>query len=334
MLDILLNTKLEKMSKKILIIKTGALGDMILSSVSFKTIKKNFPHHKIYLLIKSKFIESVKDCPFFEKIFILPDGRNPVKFLNFLLILRKEKFDKIFDIQGNLKTNFYSFLIGAREKIGFYRKKTGKLFLTKGIRKRDDLNPVKYQRYFFEKIGIKTDETLEIWIEKNGEYKEFLKGNGLKERNYVVIHPVASTEWKTKRWLPDRFAKLADILIEKGEKIVFIGKERNEIEEIIKKMRNKPLNLGDETDISQLIFLIKNSKIVITTDSAPLHIGAASKVKTVGIFGPTDPKRHCPPDVTYVYKKVECSPCYKKKCDKMICMKKITVEDIMEEITK
>ncbi|MCD6220849.1 glycosyltransferase family 9 protein, partial [bacterium] len=154
----------------------------------------------------------------------------------------------------------------------------------------------------------------------------------LEKGNYILIHPVASPEWETKRWPPERFAELADILIEKGEKIVFIGKGREEIEKIIKKMKNKPLNLSDETNISQLIFIIKNSKVVITTDSAPLHIGAASRVKTIGIFGPTDPKRHCPPGVDYIYKKVECSPCYRKKCDKMICMKEIKVKDILEKI--
>ena len=321
-----------KPPQKILIIKTGALGDIILSSISFKTIKKNFSTYKIFLLTKSEFIEVVKDCPFLEKIFVLPSKKNLGEFLNFLLILRREKFRIIFDIQGNLKTNFYSFLIGAKERIGLYRKKIGKLFLTKGIRKRDDLNPVEHQRYFFEKIGIETEENLELWIKEKKEYRNFLKKYKLENGNYILIHPVASPEWKTKRWLPERFAALADILIEKGEKVVFIGKGKKEIEKIIKKMKNKPLNLSDETTISQLIFIIKNSKVVITTDSAPLHIGAASGVKTIGIFGPTDPERHCPPQVRYIYKKVPCSPCHKKKCDKMICMKEIKVKDILEKI--
>ncbi len=320
------------MVRKVLIIKTGALGDIILSSLSFKTIKKFFPESTIYLLTKGDFKSVVKNCPIFEKIFYLPAGRNFFKFLEFIWKLRKERFDIIFDLQGNLKTNFYSFLIGAKERIGLYRKKAGKIFLPKAVKKRDDLNPVEHQRYFFKKIGIETEENLELWIEEKEEYRNFLKKYKLEKGNYILIHPVASPEWETKRWLPERFAEFADILIEKGEKVVFIGKGREEIEEIIKKMKNKPLNLSDETNISQLIFIIKNSKVVITTDSAPLHIGAASRVKTIGIFGPTDPKRHCPPEVIYIYKKVECSPCYKKKCDKMICMKEIKVKDILEKI--
>jgi len=320
------------MVRKVLIIKTGAFGDIILSSLSFKTIKKNFFESKIYLLTKEEFLEAVKYSPVFNSILYFPAGRNFLNFFNFILKLRKERFDIIFDLQGNLKTNFYSFLIGAKERIGLYRKKVGKIFLTKAVKKRDDLNPVEHQRYFFKEIGIETEENLELWIEEKEEYRNFLKKYKLEKGNYILIHPGASPEWETKRWLPERFAELADILIEKGEKVVFIGKGREEIEEIIKKMKNKPLNLSDETNISQLIFIIKNSKVVITTDSAPLHIGAASGVKTIGIFGPTDPKRHCPPKVIYVYKKVECSPCYRKKCDKMICMKEIKVKDIQEKI--
>lgn len=320
------------MSDKILIIKTGAFGDIILSSLSFKTIKKNFPESKIYLLTKSVFREAVENCPLFEKIFYLPEGRNIFRFLKFISKLRKGKFNIIFDIQGNLKTNFYTFIIGAKKRTGLYRKILGKFFLTEAIKKRDDLNPVEHQKYFFKKIGIKSNEQLELWTEKKKEYENLLKKEGLEKGKYILIHPVASPEWKTKRWLPDRFAELADILIEKEKKVVFIGRGKKEIDEIINKMENKPVNFADRTNISQLLFLIKNAELLITTDSAPLHIGRAAGIKTVGIFGPTDPERHCPPGVVYIYKKVDCSPCYKKKCDKMVCMKEIKVEDVLKEI--
>ena len=94
------------------------------------------------------------------------------------------------------------------------------------------------------------------------------------------------------------------------------------------------LNLADKTNFSSLILLIKNASLLITTDSAPMHIGAACGTKTLAIFGPTDPKRHCPPNISYIYKKIPCSFCYRKKCLSMECMKEITVKDVLKKVEK
>jgi len=321
---------------KILIIKTGAFGDIILSSISFQTIKENFKEGKIYLLTKKIYKEVVEDCPIFEEVFILSENKNFFNFLKLIKRLRKLKFDIIFDLQGNLKTNFLSFLLNGEKRIGLYGKSFGKFFLTKSIKKNKCLNPISHQKYFFKEIGIEKISDLKIWIseKKEIEFDNFLKEKGLLKKSYIVIHPVASSEWKTKRWLPIRFAEVSDILINKGYKIVFIGQDKKGIKEIIKLMKNKPFDLSGETSFFQLSLLIKNSFCLLTTDSAPLHIGAVFKVKTLAIFGPTEPERHCPSGINYIYKKVSCSPCYKKICRDLNCMINITTNEVLEKLDK
>jgi lipopolysaccharide heptosyltransferase II len=324
------------MPKKILIIKTGAFGDIILSSATFQTVRKNFPADDIFLLTQETFREMVEDCPVFKKVFYLPAGRNFYRLLSLMKEIRYLKFDIVLDIQGNLKTNFYAFLTGGRKRTGLYGRWAGRIFLHRAVRKRKDINPVSHQEYFLKSLNITGTENLKIWLSdtKRRSAENILASNNLTDKKYIVIHPSASAEWRTKRWLPERFAQLADRLTEKGYTAVFIGTGEKEVADILRNMKNKSLNLSGKTDFPELTVLIENAGCLVTTDSAPVHIGAAVGTKTIALFGSTDPKRHCPPGVEYIFKGVSCSPCYKKRCSTMECMKAITVEDVLSEIER
>ncbi len=317
---------------KILIIKTGALGDIIIASSFFQTIKENFKENKFYLLTQKIYKDIVEVCPIFEKIFYLPGKFNFLSFILLILKLKREKFDIIFDIQGNLKTNLYAFLIGGKKRYGFYRLKFGRLFLTDGIKKGEKIDPLNGVLSILKLLKIKKYiKKMKIWIpEKEREkFKNFLKENGIdNDKKIIVIHPLSGNRWYTRRWIKENFAFLSDKLIEDGYEVVFVGNEEsNYVNEIIKKMKNKPKNLVNKTNIFQLSLLFEKSKILITGD-----IGVASGTKVIGIFGPSDPIIHSPPGVYYIYKKVDCSPCYKKFCKSMKCMKEIKVEDVYKKI--
>ncbi len=322
---------------KILVIKTGALGDIIIASTFFQTIRENFKEDKIYLLTKKIYKEFVEVCPILEKIFYLPEKFNIVGFLKLILKLRKEKFDIIFDIQGNLKTNVYTFLIGGKERYGFYRLKIGRIFLTKGVKKGEKIDPVNGVLSILKFLKIeKYVKKMKIWIseEERVRFDEFFKNFGVSENKKIIaIHPLSGSGWITRRWLKENFAMLSDKLIEDGYQVIFIGSgEENYVNDIILKMKNKPINLINKTNLFQLSLLLERSSLLITGDSGPLHIGVASGTKVLGIFGSSDPIIHSPPDAYYIYKKVDCSPCHKKICKSMKCMKEIKVEEVYKKI--
>ncbi|MCM8803866.1 MAG: glycosyltransferase family 9 protein [Candidatus Omnitrophica bacterium] len=330
------------MNKKILIIKTGALGDIISSFHFFFTLKENFPDDEIFLLTQKIYKDAVEFCPVFKKIFYLPEGFNFLKFLKIIKILRRLKFNMICDIQGNIKTNFYSFLIGGRKRYGIYKKMIGRLFLTKGLRikKRRINGKVFYEKSrksIFEILGIKKYvKELKIYIpeEKREIFKNFIKNNNVNEnKKWIIIHPLTTKGYLAKRWLKKNFAQLADKLIEDGYEVIFVGKgELEYVNDIILKMRTKPKNLVDKTDFYNLCLLIEKASLVITTDSSPLHISSIFGTKSIGIFGPTNPEKICPKNAYYIYKKVDCSPCYKKRCKSMKCMEEIKVENVYDKV--
>ncbi|MCM8761950.1 MAG: glycosyltransferase family 9 protein, partial [Candidatus Omnitrophica bacterium] len=294
---------------RILIIKTGALGDIISASSFFCTVKENFPEDDIYLLTQEVYKEVVEASPVFNKIFLLPKTRKFFHFLRVFVKIRRLKPDIVLDIQGNLKTNFYCLLTGGRKRYGYYRRRAGRIFLTKGIKRRTKKQQAKYTykkpiRSILELLGVERYvERTEIWIpeEKRKNFQNFIKKYKLdKDKKWIVLHPLTADGYIAKRWLKERFAELADRFIEDGYEVIFIGTgEQEYINDIISKMHFTPKNLLDKTDFHNLCLVIEKASLVITTDSSPLHISVASGTEVIGIFGSTDPSKICPEGAEY-----------------------------------
>jgi len=132
--------------------------------------------------------------------------------------------------------------------------------------------------------------------------------------DYAVTVPGA--RWKTKRWSPENFGKLASLLPLKT--VVVGGKgDRDISDEIVSLSEGKALSLAGETSLKQLVEIIKGAKFVVSNDSGPMHIAAALGIPVFAIFGPTDPKRTGPygHGHTIIMPKLLCSPCFKRTCD-------------------
>jgi 3-deoxy-D-manno-octulosonic-acid transferase/heptosyltransferase-1 len=142
-------------------------------------------------------------------------------------------------------------------------------------------------------------------------------------------------KWKTKLWEPERFALLADRLQnDLSCDVIFTGSghDRATIEGISRMMKKEPHNLAGRTSLKELAYLFTKSTVLVTTDTGPMHMAAAMGCPVVALFGPTAPWRTGPYGRGHrvVRAEVDCSPCFKKKCDQMTCMREIVVEDVFE----
>mgnify|MGYP000282917877 CR=1 FL=1 len=98
----------------------------------------------------------------------------------------------------------------------------------------------------------------------------------------------------------------------------------------------KVINLCGKTTLKELIYVIKKLDILITPDSAPLHMGIALGIPVIGLFGPTDPFRHIEKqeNLFVIFKKLDCSFCYRHKCKKKECMRRISPQEVFKMIKK
>jgi len=333
--------------KNILIIKIAALGDVILASPSVRAIREKFPKAKIKLLTGIDKKEIFANSPAINEI-IVCDLKGRDKGLKGLFRvarkLRSEDFDIVVDLQNNKKSHILSFLSCAPERYGYDNGKLSFLLNRKIKEVKFSMDPVLHQSKVLGLLGIHNiDKKLEIWISKDEEdwTNSFLESHWIKsDMKLVAINMGSSKRWVTKLWPPRYFADVANRLAsEVGIRVVLIGleKENLRIEEFQKYAKCKPINALGKTSIPKLASLLKRCSVLLSSDSAPLHVGLSVKIPVVAFFGPTDPARHLAPSGKCIVlrKDLKCAPCYSTHCYRSHkCMRSIKPDEAYEGALK
>jgi heptosyltransferase-2 len=175
---------------------------------------------------------------------------------------------------------------------------------------------------------------------------EFLKSVAVSEADLLIgIHPGTGQSSVSRRWPPDRFARLADWLVEEhNAKVIFTGapSEIPLVNEIRRTMKTDPIVSTGRTNLKQLAEIAKRCRIFISGDTGPLHIAAAMKTRVLGLFGPNTPSKWGPYGKGHrvIYKGLPCSPCVKQylgqvpDCLNPVCITDISVEDVQEVVSE
>jgi heptosyltransferase-1 len=167
---------------------------------------------------------------------------------------------------------------------------------------------------------------------------EILKKHGINgTKFFIAINPVA--KWETKLWPNDRFASLADkIISEYKVKIVFTGSPHDDpiIQDILFSMKGRAMNLAGRTTLKMLAALYEKAALVISTDTGPMHLAAAVGTPVVALFGPTAPWRTGPYGTGHqvITAEMGCSPCFKRRCETINCMHRISVEQVLNGVRR
>ena len=330
--------------KKILVIKMGAMGDLILAVPSFRMLKTRFPDASITLLVDKKLAPIVAGCPYIDDMILLNRKKlsNPFYLLKTARRVRRENFDISVDLHNNKYTYLLAYLGGVIKRYGFSRGKWG------GLLNRPDktfavaASPVRHQFRVLSKAGVQDfDDRLELWPRpKNIEKAErALLSLELKADTKVIGFVMGSSpKWPTKRWPAENFKKLAERLLEKyNARIVLFGsREEAELWNFFRTFdTDRVLDVIGRTDLEDLPAFFQKLHLVVSGDTALLHVAAAMNVPIAALFGPTDPKRHVPPAqrIAVFMRNLSCQPCYKGVCkqkDFMACLKRISVDEVFD----
>lgn len=306
--------------KRILVITLSNAGDIILTTPVIATLAREFPSSRIDVVVGPRGREIFEKDPRIFKLMIY-DKRAPVKEKARLqLKLKRLRYDLAVDLRNTV----LPLLIGVR-----FRTATIQGFPKEIIHRKDR------HLHRLSSLGIENGGPSYIHIPaEDDEYAAAMLKDAGAGTMKVVVNPGAKSH--LKRWASDGFAKVCDRLI--GEcgaavMLVGIGEDAKVIDDVISRMRQKPVNLVNRTNIRQLASLLKRSDLLITNDSAPLHLGCAVGTKVLAIFGPTDPRKYGPTgefDIV-VKRDLSCSPCEEAVCRfNYECMKLITAEEVFD----
>src|SRR3989338_6952751 len=324
--------------QKILVLKFGALGDLILVTPTLRRLRKNYPNAFISLLCLEKYKDVLENCPYLDEVLTF-NKSFLIHELSLVRDIRKRNFDLLIDIQNSKRSHTLGMLFGIPRRLGFKRD-FGRYFLTQGSYGfNNDLSPVKHQFQILESLNLKEDtEKLEVYCSEEDEKKVEGLWEGMKGR-VIGIHPFASSRWKSKVWPTTSYVELAQEINEFFKETVFVltGSQQDfwRGEELRLMLKNvNCVNLMGKTTYGELVALIKRLNYFITVDSAPLHIATALDTLTLAFFGPTNPKKHYVPTekTKLLYREVPCGPCYKPICPEVHhkCLKGISAKDVAE----
>lgn len=324
----------------ILIIHTAFIGDIVLSTALVSKIKKKYPDSNIYYLTTPLGREILRNNLKIKEI-IVYDKRGKDKgfiaFISFVKRIRKLKIDVCLTPHRYLRSSILSFFSGAKIRVGYDIANLSFVFNKK----------IKYdnKKHEVEKLLSFVDDKLERFelevypSEKDRTKVDTILKNLSKNKKIILIAP--GSKWFTKKWPEEYFRILIQNLVKKDNFLIVIsgGKEEKEIN---LNLDSKVLDLRGEITLLELAELINRATLVVSNDSAPIHIASAfPNTRILGIFGPTVKKFGFFPwsknSKVFEVDDLYCRPCGihgGKSCPEkhFKCMKDITPDLIETEI--
>ena len=332
--------------ERILVVKLDHLGDVLLATPVFSNLRRAYPNAELHALtgtwsrvVLEKHLAVNKVLEYNSPAFCRTGRPTSLKqMFQLYRELRRQKYDLVVELRGDWHTLWFALLKLTPKRLDRaalqIANRLGSAQFTGTHETTRNLDVLK-------QAGIATPvqtTTFSITSEDEKWASNFLMTYQIsREQPLVAIH--AGSPIELKRWLPERYAELADWLIaQKGAQILFVGvKEENQIiTEIQSLMRGKSINIAGETTFTQLASILHSCNVFIGNDSGPMHLAAAVGTQTIGLYGPGDPTRFGPvgEKCQTIRMKLDCPPCSGTTCrfGEEGCMSKIQVADVIQTL--
>ncbi|MDO8603449.1 MAG: glycosyltransferase family 9 protein [Candidatus Omnitrophota bacterium] len=345
--------------RKILFITLSNIGDVILTLPVLCALKDNFPDAIIDVVVGPRPEQVFKKDPRVNRVFVYDKHARLKDKIAFVKKLKAEKYDMAVD----MKTSLLPVLIGAKNRLGLF---SGNQFLRPKGQRNDTERPlliralkaavlwprmyksgIKHKRLVhldsLRPFGIIYREQKNVYIDKDsrGTIEKILQDRGVRHAD-ILIGVSPGSRSHLKQWRKEGFIDvISNVLKNPQYKVILIGdiNEAGLSKEIANAVKHPSLvDLTGKTSLNELFALIEKFNLLLTCDSAGMHIASDLGVKVVAIFGPTDPSEYGPvgdKDIV-IRKNLKCSPCKKAQCSigTHECMSSISSEEVLAAVHK
>ncbi|BDU51127.1 lipopolysaccharide heptosyltransferase II [Haliovirga abyssi] len=343
--------------KKILIIRSGAIGDVLMTTPLIRELKKNMPNIQLDYLVGNWSKSVLEDNRYIDDLYTFSEEKLFMKkdyiyILKTILKMRKNRYDTIVVLDKHKLASLFAMAIGGK-RYGFDRYGDGK-YNNKNIKYVGGKHEIYYYLDILNLFGLeynKEDVKMDIFLSDKDIYfaKTIFKSMKLEDKKVIGIVPGGANnpavgDDSLRRWSIDKYTGLIKKLLNKGIKIIlFGGKKDVEINKrIIDNIKNVDIiDLAGKTSIKESAAIMKRCNYIICNDSGPMHIASAVNNNIISIFGPTNPIEKAPLNKgsSYIWKEnLKCTPCYDlwgriPKCNNNYkCMQEIESEEVLEMI--
>ena len=333
---------------RLLIVRLGALGDVVHAIPVAAALRRAFPAARIDWLVSAKHREILDLVPVIDRRLVINDrgatsgGTSLVAAIG---ELRRSRYDVAIDLQGLIKSAVLARSSGARRVVGFSsrytRERAARLFYTDAydpgrgglFDPNETRHVVDINLGLLSVLGVAA-AAREFPIEDVDSDAARTLGQQTGGR-YALLNPGAA--WPNKRWPPARLAAIATELRARHGlmSVVLWGPGEEALAADVVAGADGAAVLSPKTTIADLVALARGAALMVSGDTGPTHLAAALGTPIVGIYGPTRPARNgpmSPLDVTVSRDSVcQCHHLRRCKLDRM-CLLDIAVAEVLDAV--
>ncbi len=323
---------------KILVIRLGVIGDLVLTSPAIINLRLSYPHAQISLLTRRNLAAMAENLPGLDDVLGFP---MKASFRNLYLMgeyLDKLNFDAVIDLHGNLRSKYLKQHIAASVRVQYPKRRFQRFAAVK-----------------WHKIIENAPHTIDLYNEAvkqaGGEIHAFrpslhLPSNESRMLDFANKDPVMAfapgASYPPKQWPLERYSNL----IMKCHKnfsaniVLIMTEKESQLEAIRDEITDDKLKIFKDADLMDAARVLSESDVLVCNDSGLMHLASAVGTPVTALFGPTHPTLgFWPRGINDVVLQVEeyCRPCSlhgRRPCfrDRQYCFERISVEDVLNRV--
>ena len=281
---------------KILLLQLRRIGDLILTIPAIDALRQKFPNSKITLVISHECQELKPAIANVDRIWVV---RRKPRDVGVFIAAAARRFDCCVDFTQNDRSAVVAWLSRARRRIASCQvekksERRSRVYTEFVQARMREMHTLDYHMALLQPLGVEgRPPRLQLDLPRQAHEKadQLRRDAGIEDR-FVLFHPGAARV--EKFWEAERWATVIDHVQSNWHyRAVITGaaseRDQEQVRQIKANLRRPIVDLSGRTDLLTLAALIAQAKLLVTVDSAPMHLAAATRTPQVVLFGPTNP---------------------------------------------
>jgi lipopolysaccharide heptosyltransferase I len=328
---------------RILVVRLGALGDLIHTVPAVAALRTAYPRARIDWLVDARYHGILDLVPVIDRRLVI-GGAAWQGFAPTIRALRREQYDVALDFQGLIKSAALARSSGAGRVVGFgvrhLRERGARAFYTEAIEPSNESPNIVFKNLsLLRALGLEhVDVRAPLDVPRSAVVNDVRHALAADQSGrFAILNPGAA--WPNKRWPAERFGALAGFMRDRFgmRSLALWGPAERDLARELSGASRGAAVVAPQTTVADVVALCASAALVVSGDTAPLHIAAAVGTPTVGIFGPTNPARNGSwrPDDVSVSRFEGCQCHHQRRCRiASDCIRDIAVDEVLAAVER
>ncbi len=304
--------------RKVLIIQTAFIGDVVLVTPLIRAVRQALPDSELHVMIIPAVRNLIETNPHVDELVVF-DKRNRDSgwrgLARVIKNIRSQKYDLLLVPHRSIKSALIARLSGAGVRVGFSNSSGAYLYKVR-VPYRQDIHEVERNLSLLRAVGFSVQSTgPEVFADDHDrQIVDHLLQNHKISTDDKIVALAPGSVWATKRWPKEYFTELIGLLAATPGRLLLLGgeKDRALCDEIASSSNGAAIFVAGQLSLRQSAELLRRCQVLISNDSAPMHLASAAGTPVVALFGPTIPAFGFYPygeQHTVIEKELACRPC-------------------------